>query len=108
VSSESSTRQRLGALADQIQGELERLGLWQADPPSEDAVLAGGAFGMESVAFEAWIQVVFVRRLRSVADGSLSVPSSSSVAVYAVREWDGATDRDHLLDLLTQVDDAVN
>jgi uncharacterized protein YqcC (DUF446 family) len=106
--SEEKTRARLGELAGEIESEMRRLGVWREQPPSEEDVLAGGAFGMGTVSFDAWLQVVFVHRLRQVAEGTLSVPTSSSVGAKAVREWDGDPfDRDVLLDLINQVDSLV-
>jgi uncharacterized protein YqcC (DUF446 family) len=99
-----ATRQRAGELADAIEAALRRAGGWFDPAPSEADVLAGGAFGMRSVPFEAWIQVVLVTRLRQVARGEMELPGSSSVGGHAVREWDGAPDRDELIDLLLEVD----
>ena len=96
---------RLGALADEIEAEMRRLGLWREDPPAEETVLAGGAFGLGTGPFETWLQVVFVPRLRQVAAGTFDPPTSSSVAAQAVREWDGYRDRDRLVGLIQQVDD---
>jgi uncharacterized protein YqcC (DUF446 family) len=73
-------------------------------PPSEAQVLAGGAFGMSSVPFETWIQVVLLDRLRQVARGEMELPGSSSVGAHAVREFDGAPDRNGLVDLLIELD----
>ena len=95
---------RAGELADQLEAELRRMGAWSEDPPSEDEVVAGGAFGMGSVPYETWIQVVLVARLREVAAGEMELPPGSSVGVHAVREFDGAPDHDHLIHLLIEVD----
>ena len=101
-------RERIGEIADEIEAELRRLGWWQVDPPSEDAVLAGGAFGLRSVAFPQWLQVIFVKRLRQVAAGEMDMPQSSEVSTMAYREFDGySQDVDHLMDLLYEVDRIV-
>jgi uncharacterized protein YqcC (DUF446 family) len=105
-----STKQaRLGEFSDQIEAEMRHLGLWLEQPPPEASVLAGGAFGLGTVAFDTWLQVVFVHRLRQVAAGTFDLPRSSSVGAQAVREWDGdPLDRDTLLGLIQQVDDLVS
>jgi uncharacterized protein YqcC (DUF446 family) len=88
---------------------MKRLGLWLDDAPAEDEVLKGGAFGMGTVPFDTWVQVVFVTRLRQVADGVFPVPANSSVGTQALREWDsaGPPDRDRLLGLILDVDDLI-
>lgn len=98
-------RARLGVLADEIEAEMRGLGVWFENPPTEERVLEGGAFGMGTVAFEQWLQVVLLARLRQVAAGEMPVPTSSSVAVQAAREWDTAGyDTSRLQDLVTEVD----
>lgn len=101
------TERDFAGLADRIEAALRACGAWRDDPPSEDDVLAGGAFGAGSVPFETWIQVVLLARLRAVARGEAEPPSGSSVAAYAVREWDGHPDCGDLLDLLHDLDAAV-
>lgn len=88
---------------------MRRVGVWQPDPPTEEEVLSGGAFGLGTVAFDTWVQVVFVTRLRQVADGVFPIPANSAVGAQATREWDGAgpEDRNRLLELLLQVDDLI-
>jgi len=99
---------RLGESAAQIEGEMRRLELWLEHPPSEQEVLSGGAFGLGTVGFDTWLQVVFVARLRQVAAGEFDIPASSSVASQAVREWDGdPIDRRRLLELVQQVDELL-
>ena len=101
-------RRRLAKLADEIEAEMRRLRWWQDDPPSEETVLAGGAFGQRTVAFTQWLQVVFVKRLRQAAAGEFRIPSSSSVSTMAVREFDGyPEDLSRLMDLLHEVDKLV-
>lgn len=103
------TRARLGEIADEIEAELKRLKMWMPDPPDEGTVLEGGAFGMNTVPFVTWLQVVFVSRLREVARGELELPGSSSVGTMAVRELDGATeDVSRLMDLIHEVDALAN
>lgn len=100
--------QRFGEIADEIEAELKRLGWWMPRPPAEEAVVGGGAFGMEAVAFPTWLQVVFVKRLRQAAAGELEIPRWSSVSAFATREFDGYhDDTSRLMSLLHEVDRLV-
>lgn len=102
----ASKLEELGRLADQIEAELRLVG-WDPNPPSEEEVLSGGAFGYLKFAFETWLQVVFIRRLRQVAAGEIAMPRRSSVGVHAARQWDGVPDRDRLLGLIAEADRIV-
>lgn len=107
--SKRAKKARLGELAVEIEAEMRRLGLWLEDPPAEDVVLAGGAFGRETVPFDTWLQVVFVQRLRQVAEGDFDIPKSSSVGAQAAREWDADPfDREALRGLIYQVDSLLS
>ena len=101
----SARRVRAGELADEIEAELKRIGVWMPNPPSDETVVAGGAFGMNSVPFYTWLQVVLVARLRQIAAGEMEVPQSSSIGTFAVRELDGEVlDVERLMDLIHEVD----
>lgn len=105
ASTSSERTQRMARdLADKIERELREQGIWTDAPPEEAEVLAGGAFGMQSVPFVRWIQVVLVTRLREVAAGHLELPGGSSLSAFAAREFDGNPELDKLRDLLDQVD----
>ena len=108
TSNGDAKRRRLGEIADGIEAELKRIGWWMPAPPSEQTVLEGGAFGMNTVAFPTWLQVVFVKRLRQAAAGEFGIPRSSSVSTIAAREFDGERkDIERLMDLLYEVDRLV-
>jgi uncharacterized protein YqcC (DUF446 family) len=108
TSKKDAKRRRLGEIADELEAELKKIGWWIPDPPSEEEVVAGGAFGMNAVAFPTWLQVVFVKRLRQAAAGEFDIPRSSSVSTFATREFDGyREDVEHLMDLLYEVDRLV-
>jgi uncharacterized protein YqcC (DUF446 family) len=100
---------RVRAIADEIESEMRRIGVWLADPPPEETVLAGGAFGLGTVAFDTWVQVVFVPRLRQAAAGAFPLPKNSAVGAQATREWNtvGPQDYNRLLELLLEVDDLI-
>lgn len=98
-------RARLLEIADELEAELKRMRWWMPNPPSEETVLGGGAFGMNAVPFPTWIQVVLVKRLRQAAAGEFEIPRSSSVSTFAIREFDGyQEDTSGLMDLLHEVD----
>ncbi|MDQ3913860.1 MAG: YqcC family protein [Actinomycetota bacterium] len=102
-------RARASELADDIEAELKRLNMWMPEPPSEEHVLEGGAFGMGTVSFVTWLQVVLVTRLRAVAEGTMDLPGSSSIGTMAAREFDGEVhDMGPLTKLIHEVDRLAN
>ena len=96
-----------GRQADLIEAELRGLGAWQAEPPPQEVIDNGGAFGMNTMAFTQWLQFVLVPRLRAVAAGTAAVPPGSQVGAHAVREFDGWYEAAGLNQLLIGLDDLV-
>jgi uncharacterized protein YqcC (DUF446 family) len=102
-----SKQQRLADLTNQIEVEMRAAGLWSADPPTADEVLAAGSFGGDSIHFETWLQVVYLGSLRT-AEADVSASSMRAVAIRAAREWDGVPDRKPLLRLLIELPQATS
>ncbi len=100
-------RAAAATIADRIEHELRALGAWAATPPPPEALDAGGAFGLESMAFTQWLQFVLLPRLRAVADGRSEPPRSSQVHAQAVREFDGWAESGPLQDVLLALDRLV-
>lgn len=93
-------------LVHAIETELKRLNRW-SDPIPDHVFDNMGAFGQNSMAFEQWIQFVLLERLRSIINNKEEFPKGSSVAVYAVRNFDGDSESDSLISLLSQLDQLV-
>lgn len=62
-------------------------------------------------AFETWLQTILVPTLRQVAAGRTSIPRTSSIGAFAIREFGGVPagdERRALLDLIHRVDRVAN
>lgn len=82
-------------VAEQIQAiesELRRLGRWQAAPLPAEAYQDMGAFGMNTMAFEQWLQFILIPNVRAIITSQGDFPDSSAVGVVAMRNFD--TDRE--------------
>lgn len=97
--------QEAGKKIDEIEAELKRLGRWSAQPLPAESFENMGPFGMNTMAFEQWLQFVLIPRVREIIATQGDFPSSSQVNVHATREFDGDPDADTLLTLLREFDD---
>ncbi len=100
----SMLHERAEKIADEIQAELVRLGRWSAQRPPDEKFVDMGAFGMKTLAPEQWLQFVLLPRVREVVKEKGEFPESSNVAVWAMRNFDGDPDADHLQSLLRDFD----
>jgi uncharacterized protein YqcC (DUF446 family) len=88
---------------DQIEAEMRRIGMWQAEPLRPEQLKFTKAFAMDTMAFSQWLQFIFLPRVRE-AVAAKSFPKGSSVGAQAVREFDGQPESEHLLTLLSEFD----
>jgi uncharacterized protein YqcC (DUF446 family) len=96
-------QQQVLRYADLIEAEMRRIGYWQSQPLRPEQLQFRKAFAMDTMAFTQWLQFIFLPRVREAA-ASHSFPSSSSVGVQAVREFDGNSDASGLVKLLAELD----
>ncbi len=95
--------ERLAALADQVERVMRDLGAWSDPaPPLRPFNLP---FAMDTMAFEHWLQLVLVPRMREIAAAREPLPASSGLAAHAVREFDGQDEMTPLVDVLRAIDD---
>ena len=101
---EPTIHERTAVLADRIEAELRRLERWARGPIDPARLVDMGAFGMNTLASEEWIQFVLVPRLREVAAARGELPPESQTSAWAARQFDGDPDADALVDLLDELD----
>ena len=89
---------------DEIEEELRRLGRWQSEPLAAEKFDNMGAFGMNTMVPEQWLQFVLIPAVKQIIDGRKSFPGSSEVSVWATRNFDGDPDAGRLLTILREFD----
>lgn len=97
--------QQLDLLLTDIEQEMQRLGLWSAQPPAADAFLSSAPFCADRMAFEHWLQWVLIARFRALIEGRLPLPGRCQItpmAEYALQAR--AHNLGTLLTLLTTLD----
>ncbi len=98
------THEAVAAKIAEIEAEMRRAGLWQSDAQRPPAGPITAAFGAGMMTFQQWLQFVFIPNVRSIIAERGQFPSESSVAAMAVREFDGLSKADRLVDLLGEFD----
>ncbi len=78
--------QRLPSLADHlllIERELRAQGWWATSPPSAEALASVEPFCVDSLAFEEWLQWIFLPRMKVIIESSQPLPSVSGIRPMA-------------------------
>lgn len=105
---DDARRATLAPAVAALEAELQRLGWWQSAPIEPEKLQFRAAFAMDTMAFQQWLQFVFVPAARSMLAGERPLPPSSMLAAHAVREFDGCDEADALCGILRRIDAAVN
>ena len=95
------------AKLDAIEAEMKRIGMWRTEALPADKLDFHQAFGGDKLAFEQWLQFVFIPRVRAIITGAGKLPAGSQVSAQAFREWKmwgSREDVDGLLPLLREFD----
>jgi uncharacterized protein YqcC (DUF446 family) len=71
------------AKLEQIEAEMKRIGLWQAEPLEPEKYDFRSAFAMDRMAFSQWLQFVFLPRVQEAAVQE-RFPSESNVAAQLI------------------------
>lgn len=83
---------RMPVLAEQlllIERELRVLGWWQAQAPSEQALSSQQPFCVDTMAFEQWLQWIFLPRMKQLLEAGGVLPSVSGIQPMAEQVYGG-------------------
>jgi uncharacterized protein YqcC (DUF446 family) len=83
---------RLSALADQlllVERELRLLGWWAVDSPSVEALASQQPFCVDTLPFEAWLQWIFLPRMKQLLESAGPLPSASGIREMAEMSYQG-------------------
>jgi len=92
-----------------IEAEMRRIGLWQCEPPDEEALNSLVPFCHDTIAFEQWLQWVFLPKMKTVIETEEDFPASSEIyplAEYSLERLPQQSEK--LLELIKQFDDFIN
>ncbi|MDF2182135.1 YqcC family protein [Neptuniibacter sp. CAU 1671] len=92
-----------------IEVELRRLELWEALPPSDEALSSTQPFAIDTLQFNQWLQWIMIPRLHWMVQQEHCLPSNCEISPYAEEAFKQLTeDTDNLLQLIMQLDTTLN
>lgn len=83
---------RIAALADQlllIERELRVLGWWEQVAPSPEALASEQPFCVDTLSFEAWLQWLFLPRMKALLEAAAPLPAASGIRFMAEEVYRG-------------------
>ncbi|MDP9501341.1 YqcC family protein [Bisgaard Taxon 45] len=79
----------------QLQSNMQSLGLWQITPPPESAFLSEQPFALDTMSPTEWLQWIFIPRMYALIENEAVLPNKISITPYleeALKELDGLAD----------------
>ncbi|HBX57897.1 YqcC family protein [Pseudomonas sp. UBA2684] len=102
---------RVPAVAEQlllIERELRAQGWWEEQAPSAQALASQEPFCVDSLAFEQWLQWIFLPRMKHMLESNAGLPSVSGIQPMAEQVYGLHSERARgLIRLLGEFDQLI-
>lgn len=72
----------LKQLLDDIQCEMQRLQLWQTQPPAPAAFTSQQPFAIDTLTPHQWLQWIFIPHMRALLDARAPLPKNYALYPY--------------------------
>ena len=98
--------QKLEKLLADLKRGLETAGLWSREAPSDAALSSTVPFCIDTLAFEEWLQYVFVPGLSRLMEAQLALPQNCLVTPMAQERFSAMLNKDiaPVLAILKEID----
>jgi uncharacterized protein YqcC (DUF446 family) len=100
--------QRVVDVLLELEAEMRALGWWEEERPSATALASQQPFCVDQLAFEQWLQWIFLPRMKAIVEAGQPLPTQSAIFVYAEEclRHHGSQSA-HLLALIKRFDELV-
>lgn len=91
----------------QLQIVMQRLQLWQTNPPAPAAFISEQPFALDTMEPTEWLQWIFIPRMHALLDSGAALPSQIAVSPYleeAMAEFEALSE---LLEPLRQLEELL-
>ena len=100
--------QRIADVLLELEAEMRTLGWWEEEKPPAKALASQQPFCVDQLAFEQWLQWIFLPRMKAIIEAGDPLPTQSGIYVYAEECLRHHGSRSvHLLALLKRFDELV-
>lgn len=96
------------SILDELELTLQRLQLWQQEPPSQEALASRMPFCLDTLEFHQWLQFVLLVRFRQMIADGVMLPTQIALYPMASEVYKEALlERQSLLEVLAMLDEAL-
>ncbi len=98
------THEEVAKKIQAIEEEMKRIGFYQTEPLRDEQWNFKEAFAMDTMAYQQWLQFVFIPRVKEIIESNGEFPKTSMVGVQAMREFNGDPSAGKLISMLGEFD----
>ncbi|MCL1048512.1 YqcC family protein [Shewanella abyssi] len=91
-----------------LQGDLVNAALWADMRPSESAMQSSAPFACDTMAFEQWLQFIFIPKMHHLLDSAMPLPTAIAIAPMAQHVWAGKPEFCRIIKTLTELDELLS
>ena len=92
-----------------IEAELRRLNLWDAEAPSDEALASKHPFAIDTLTLPQWLQFIFLPTMYRLIETDGALPTRCGIAPMAEEFFRGARQPiNGLLDALERIDELLS
>jgi uncharacterized protein YqcC (DUF446 family) len=88
----------------QLEMELRRQDLWQAEPPAPEALASTEPFCVDTLTLPQWLQFIFLPRMSQLIELEQPLPRQCGIAPVAEEFFRNTNDAEPLIKLLADID----
>jgi uncharacterized protein YqcC (DUF446 family) len=96
--------QQTQAYLVQLKALLQKHQLWQCEPISAEALNSSVPFCHDSMAFEQWLQFVFIEKMQHLITHNQPLPRNFAIAPMAQMTLINKSGGNEIIEVLTQLD----
>ncbi|UJF21151.1 YqcC family protein [Shewanella sp. OMA3-2] len=87
--------------------QLKLTGLWSPSVPSSIALASKAPFACDTLAFEQWLQFIFIPKMQQLIDMRSPLPDQMAIAPMAQQVWQTKPEKQDVIVLLEQFDQLI-
>lgn len=91
-----------------LEQTLKQCSLWVDSAPSVHAMASSAPFACDTMAFEQWLQFIFIPKMRELIELEQPLPTNMAIAPMAEHVWQGMTDYAELIRHLHNFDSVLS
>lgn len=76
-------------ILEQLEVELKAAQLWQAQPPSLQALQSTAPFASDTLDFHQWLQFILIPTLNQLVEQRAALPNAIAISPMAIEVWRG-------------------